>query len=171
MALTQVPGELIAGGTGALSVPVGTTAQRPASPTVGMTRWNTTINSMEVYIGTGWQTIASTAYSVDYLVAAGGGGGGGATRGGGGGAGGVLQASALSVSPGTTYTITIGAGGPSGAYDAGGGANAGTSGTNSSLGAVATALGGGNGGASDSSGAGRSPGSGGSGGGCWWNRR
>ena len=51
-------------GTGALLVPSGTTAQRPASPVIGMQRWNTTLGGMEVYIGvgsTGWQTIASTA--------------------------------------------------------------------------------------------------------------
>ena len=97
-------------GTGALLTPSGNTAQRPASPAVGMQRWNTTIGGMEVYIGTGstgWQTIASTAYSVDYLIVA---GGGGASYGGG-GAGGLLQGSSISVSPGTSYTVTIGAGG------------------------------------------------------------
>jgi hypothetical protein len=99
-----------ANGTGALLTPSGTTGQRPASPIVGMQRWNTTIGGMEVYIGTGstgWQTIASTAYSVDYLIVAGGGGG----SYGGGGAGGLLQGSSISVSPGTSYTVTIGAGG------------------------------------------------------------
>jgi hypothetical protein len=97
-------------GTGALLTPSGNTAQRPSSPIVGMQRWNTTIGGMEVYIGTGstgWQTIASTAYSVDYLILAGGGGG----SYGGGGAGGLLQGSSISVSPGTSYTVTIGAGG------------------------------------------------------------
>ena len=48
MALTQVQGEMVGGGTGALTVTVGTTLQRPANPTVGMMRWNTTTNSMEV---------------------------------------------------------------------------------------------------------------------------
>jgi hypothetical protein len=97
-------------GTGAFLTPSGNTAQRPSSPIVGMQRWNTTIGGMEVYIGTGstgWQTIASTAYSVDYLIVAGGGGG----SYGGGGAGGLLQGSSISVSPGTSYTVTIGAGG------------------------------------------------------------
>jgi len=150
-------------GTGALLTPSGNTAQRPASPIVGMQRWNTTIGGMEVYIGTGstgWQTIASTAYSVDYLAAAGGGGGGGAiymtTQGGGGGAGGLLTASAVSVSPGTSYTITVGAGG------AGGVANGvGTAGTNSGFGLIATAIGGGGGGSYSNGG----PTAGGSGGG------
>jgi hypothetical protein len=35
--------------TGALTLPVGTTAQRPASPTNGMLRINTTTHSLEVY--------------------------------------------------------------------------------------------------------------------------
>ena len=33
-------------GTGALLVPSGTTAQRPASAVIGMQRWNTTIGGM-----------------------------------------------------------------------------------------------------------------------------
>jgi hypothetical protein len=143
-----------ANGTGALLTPSGTTAQRPASPIVGMQRWNTTIGGMEVYIGNNnWQTIASTAYTVDYLVAAGGGGGGGNNSGAGGGAGGLLTGSALSVTPGTSYTVTIGAGGSSTP----------TNGSNSSFGGQ-TAIGGGLG-ASNSSGP-TTPGNGGSGGGA-----
>jgi hypothetical protein len=148
-----------ANGTGALLTPSGTTAQRPASPIVGMQRWNTTIGGMEVYIGTGstgWQTIASTAYSVDYLIAAGGGGGGSNNSGAGGGAGGLITGSGLSVSPGTSYTVTIGAGGTSTP----------TNGTNSSFGGQ-TAIGGGLG--ASNSGGPSSPGSGGSGGGANYN--
>jgi hypothetical protein len=126
-------------GTGALLTPSGNTAQRPSSPIVGMQRWNTTIGGMEVYIGTGstgWQTIASTAYTVDYLIVGGGGSGGG-SYGGGGGAGGLLTGSAVSVSPGTAYTITVGAGGT-------GTSNArGTNGSDSSITTIATAIGGG----------------------------
>jgi hypothetical protein len=146
-----------ANGTGALLTPSGTTAQRPAAPIVGMQRWNTTIGGMEVYIGNNnWQTIASTAYSVDYLIAAGGGGGGGNNSGAGGGAGGLITSSGLSVTPGTSYAVTIGAGGTSTP----------TNGTNSSFGGQ-TAIGGGLG-ASNSSGP-QSPGSGGSGGGANYN--
>jgi hypothetical protein len=148
-----------ANGTGALLTPSGTTAQRPASPIVGMQRWNTTIGGMEVYIGTGstgWQTIASTAYSVDYLIAAGGGGGGGFNSGAGGGAGGLITASGLSLSPGTSYTVTIGAGGTSTP----------TNGTNSSFSGY-VAIGGGLG--ASNSGGPTSPGSGGSGGGANYN--
>lgn len=36
--------------TGALSVPSGTTAQRPASPVVGMLRYNTSLSQLEIYI-------------------------------------------------------------------------------------------------------------------------
>jgi hypothetical protein len=52
-------------------------------------------------------------YTVDYLIVAG--GGGGANLFGGGGAGGVRNGTAVSVSPGTSYTITLGAGGSGGA--------------------------------------------------------
>ena len=147
-----------ANGTGALLTPSGTTAQRPASPIVGMQRWNTTIGGMEVYIGNNnWQTVASTAYSVDYLVVAGG-GAGGLSYAGGGGAGGLLQGSGLSVAPGTSYTITIGAGGA--AVSAGVVSN-GNNGGNSVFSSVATAIGGGGGGHYETT----IPGSGGSGGG------
>ena len=40
--------------TGFLKLPVGTTAQRPGTPTNGMTRINTDNNSLEVYNGTTW---------------------------------------------------------------------------------------------------------------------
>jgi hypothetical protein len=154
-------------GTGALLTPSGNTAQRPASPAVGMQRWNTTIGGMEVYIGTGstgWQTIASTAYSVDYLVVAGGGGGGGELAGGG-GAGGLLTGSAVSVTPGTSYTITVGAGGAGGNGARDTDAAKGKDGSSSSF-LTFTAIGGGGGGIYTTSGGGRSIGNaGGSGGG------
>jgi hypothetical protein len=41
-------------GTGAISVPLGTTAQRPASPTAGMIRYNTTVGVLEQYTTAGW---------------------------------------------------------------------------------------------------------------------
>jgi hypothetical protein len=40
--------------TGGLYLPVGTTAQRPASPTTGQMRFNTTTGSVETYNGTSW---------------------------------------------------------------------------------------------------------------------
>jgi len=43
--------------TGALVVPVGTTAQRPKAPTSGMMRYNTTIPQLEIYIGALWNAL------------------------------------------------------------------------------------------------------------------
>lgn len=40
--------------TGGLFLPIGTTAQRPASPATGQMRFNTTTGSVEVYNGTSW---------------------------------------------------------------------------------------------------------------------
>ena len=103
------------GGTGALALPAGTTAQRPASPSLGMYRWNTTINSMEVYVAgaAGWQAIANSNYSVDTLIIAGGGSGGqgSGNYGGGGGAGGLVWVQNQGVTVGTLYSIIVGAGG------------------------------------------------------------
>ena len=75
-------------------------------------------------------------YLISYLVAAGGGGSGqsSATFYGGGGAGGLIIGTATLIR-GTTYTITVGAGGA-----------AGSNGGNSSIGGIATAIGGGYGG-------------------------
>ena len=44
--------------TGYITLPVGTTAQRPASPTVGMVRYNTTLGFSEQYTADGWQGIS-----------------------------------------------------------------------------------------------------------------
>lgn len=40
--------------TGAIRLPVGTTAQRPASPVNGMVRLNTTNNALEGYANSTW---------------------------------------------------------------------------------------------------------------------
>lgn len=40
--------------TGGMYLPVGTTAQRPASPVTGMMRYNTTTSLVEIYNGTSW---------------------------------------------------------------------------------------------------------------------
>jgi hypothetical protein len=163
-------------GSGALLLPSGTTAQRPALPQVGMQRWNTTLGTMEVFVGggTGWQTIASTAYSLEYVIVAGGGGAGSgngppSASGGGGGAGGyrssvagessgggALAETPLTITPGATYSVVVGAGGV-GQNDL-----AGTSGNISSLGTIVS-LGGGGGGCGNA--ASGQPLSGGSGGG------
>ena len=46
-------------GTGSLKIPVGTTGQRPASPAVGMLRYNTTTGYFETYSSAGWGSIAT----------------------------------------------------------------------------------------------------------------
>jgi hypothetical protein len=145
-------------GTGALLLPAGTTAQRPASPQVGMQRWNTTLGAMEVFVGGGvWQLIASSSYAVEYLVVAGG-GGGGFQVGGGGGAGGLLT-STFNTTPAASYTITVGGAG-AGAPNS---TTQGSNGADSSIVGVATAIGGGRG--SNHNLAQSVPGNGGSGGG------
>lgn len=40
--------------TGAMPLPIGTTAQRPSSPAIGMIRMNTDTGSTEYYNGSSW---------------------------------------------------------------------------------------------------------------------
>jgi hypothetical protein len=54
----EVGGELIMTGTGALTVPNGTTGDRPTAAT-GMIRYNTTTGYMEAYTASGWGSITS----------------------------------------------------------------------------------------------------------------
>jgi hypothetical protein len=115
--------------TGALVPPTGTTAQRPATPQVGMSRWNSDTGAYEVWTGVEWKQLAAGTYNIDYLLVAGGGSGapgGGAGNFGGGGAGGLLYITGYGgITPGNSYTITIGAGGATvtGGYTANPGAN------------------------------------------------
>jgi hypothetical protein len=116
-----------------LSIPVGTTAQRPSSPEAGMIRWNTTIDAAEEYNGTSWVTLEETVksdFNIFYFVEPGsttwtvppdvtevevvvvGGGAGGGVLGGGGGGGGVIHEPEFPVTPGDTISITVGSGGP-----------------------------------------------------------
>ena len=55
--ITNPAATLDVGGTSAIKVPVGTTAQRPSSPTNGMVRLNTTTGYLEYYSG-GWVEIS-----------------------------------------------------------------------------------------------------------------
>lgn len=48
-------------GTGYLDLPVGTTAERPGSPTSGMVRFNTSLVTFEGYDGTAWGAIGGGA--------------------------------------------------------------------------------------------------------------
>jgi hypothetical protein len=142
--------------TGALGLPSGTTAQRPASPINGQMRYNTTTGLPEIYQNGAWAFFGSnTITSVEYLVVAGG-GGGGRDDGGGGGAGGYLTAASYSVTVGSAITVTIGAGG-AGAGSGGSGAN----GNNSVFGSITATYGGGGGGPGTAA-------AGGSGGGAYY---
>ena len=56
MSVPAAAGVLInADSTGATQLPVGTTAQRPASPVVGQLRMNTTTVKAEYYNGSAWK--------------------------------------------------------------------------------------------------------------------
>lgn len=48
---------VICSSTGSLSVPSGTTAQRPSSPVNGMLRYNTTIPQLEIYLSGTWTAL------------------------------------------------------------------------------------------------------------------
>lgn len=105
--------------TGAVRLPVGTTAQRPGSANNGDLRFNTDTSLVEYYDGSNWiefDVFNPDAVTVEYLAIGGGGSGNYGYRdvnqyysGGGGGAGEVLESS-NSFILGTTYTITVGAG-------------------------------------------------------------
>jgi len=55
-----VSGNMTFSSTGFLDLPVGTTAQRPGSPSAGMIRYNSTLNQFEGY-GTAWGSIGGGA--------------------------------------------------------------------------------------------------------------
>jgi hypothetical protein len=50
---------LVIAGTDYIQMPAGTTAQRPASPVIGMERYNTTLGYVEVYDGAAWVPMGS----------------------------------------------------------------------------------------------------------------
>lgn len=128
MSLYYAGGAKIFGNT-ALTIPVGTTAQRPGTPATGMTRYNTTTSTWEAYIDGGWQPLnssvvtnyqqftSSTTWTVPAgvkfvnVLIVGGGGGGGTIGGGGGGGGGVVFVANYPVTPGASVSIVVGAGG------------------------------------------------------------
>ena len=106
--------------TGAMTLPSGTTAQRPASPVLGMTRFNTTTGNPEWYASTGWVNFSDgPPYSVEMY--AWGGGGGGASGGAGGGGGGAANGT-MSVTPAQSFAVVVGGGGLAMAASAGPGA-------------------------------------------------
>lgn len=54
-------GDVLLTGTGVLDLPVGTTAQRPGSPTSGMIRFNTDLSQFEGYNGSAWSSVGGGA--------------------------------------------------------------------------------------------------------------
>ena len=139
--------------TDTVSIPSGTSAQRPTAiySTPGTYTW----------------TCPSGVTTVDILVVAGGGGGGGNLSGGG-GAGGVVFQTSATVSPGTGYSVVVGSGGRNITNGTQAGIQ-GVSGGNSSFSGAGfstiTAFGGGGAGAGANNVAAASGGSGGGGGG------
>jgi hypothetical protein len=77
----DVSGSITMDSTEFVKLPVGTTAQRPGSPVVGMTRLNTDDNFLEFYNGTSWE-LTSGHIPIEYVVVGGGGNGAGHTTGG-----------------------------------------------------------------------------------------
>ena len=163
--------------SGSMTIPKGTTSDRPSGTVSGRLRFNTTTTKAEIHNGTSWKAFGYESYLADWLVVAGGGSGGDCTsparHAGGGGAGGLRTSfgstsgggasaeSDMQIQGGTVYTITVGAGGAS----IGNSHNTpGNSGANSSISGAGittiTSLGGGGGGGNEAAGS-----SGGSGGG------
>ena len=98
--------------SGVFTPPTGTDAERPSSPDLGMTRWNSTQGILEIWNGVQWQNITGN-YAIEYLLVAGGGAGGGVGGNGGGGGAGGLLANSTTVTVGTAYPIVVGSGGAS----------------------------------------------------------
>lgn len=59
---------IIANGTDYVQIPVGTTAQRPGTPSAGMIRVNTTTNQYEVYISAQWNNFKSLVQEYIWLL-------------------------------------------------------------------------------------------------------
>ena len=164
-------------GTGANMMSSGTTAERPASPTAGMFRFNETTGEPEwysTYLGDWVNFRSEPVVNVSYLVIAGGGGGGYDASGGGGAGGyrnswsnetsggGASTESTVVISLGTFYSVTVGAGGSGASTNPNNGGN----GSNSVFDTI-TSIGGGGGGDADGPSVAES---GGSGGGAGYNR-
>lgn len=99
--------------TAAIKIPVGTTGERPISPSNGMIRFNSSTGNPEWYdsFANVWTSFSSRGFvPIDFIVI-GGGGGGGATIGGGGGAGGYRSFTNISIEKNIAIIVTIGAGG------------------------------------------------------------
>lgn len=65
---TQLTNLVVPGNEG-LTIPRGTTAQRPTVPIVGETRWNTTDGNPEIWSGSAWLPFARTLQTVNGTIA------------------------------------------------------------------------------------------------------
>ena len=115
--------DMAANSTGYFALPIGTTAQRPATAANGYMRFNTTIGRVEYWetVANVWVTVERSAaqptitslgqLDVQYLVIAGGGGGGNCMGGGGGAGGHRFSNVGVTLTTNTNYTVTVGSGG------------------------------------------------------------
>lgn len=53
----------VTGATGSFDLPVGTTAERPTSPTTGTLRYNTTESEIETYDGSAWTSVGASTWT------------------------------------------------------------------------------------------------------------
>lgn len=144
---------------GSITLPVGTTGERPSGGS-GKLRMNSTTSRPEWFdpVGQTWVSFNATEYEVEYFVLGGGGGGGGAQGGigtynTGGGGGGGYSTGTLKVFSGSSYSATVGNGGNGGTGIGAGGV--GSSGQSSSF--AAFSAGGGQGATLTNGGASGSP--------------
>jgi predicted acyltransferase (DUF342 family) len=62
---TQTTNAIVAfNATNSILMPVGNTAQRPATGVTGMVRWSTTESALEAYDGTAWATVGAQQFTV-----------------------------------------------------------------------------------------------------------
>jgi hypothetical protein len=61
-------GNVSVNATGAMTIPVGTIAERPGSPVVGMSRWNSSFNDFEIWDGTGWRSFTGSQATADRAI-------------------------------------------------------------------------------------------------------
>ena len=134
----------LSGNAVGLALPLGTSNQRPITPVIGATRWNSTTGSPEIYTSSGWQKYTLGVYS-SYLVVAGGGGGASGYGGGGGGATGYGTGAGGSGGTGGIATGGSASGGAGGPNVGGAGGTANTGGGGGSSGQAYTAGSGGSG--------------------------
>lgn len=67
-ALTTRLTNLVVPGTGGFSIPAGTTAQRPSTPTLGESRFNTTLSKKEYWNGTAWISPGETLQIISGVI-------------------------------------------------------------------------------------------------------